>query len=107
GINSLWPIFGIANQLLAVLALALGTTVLIKMGRARHIWVTLLPLGWLLAVTTTAGVMKIFSPAPLGFLALAREYRSLIAVGGPWENMTVWRAQLLNNRIDAAVTAVF
>jgi carbon starvation protein len=107
GINSLWPIFGIANQLLAVLALALGTTVLIKMGRTRHIWVTLLPLGWLLAVTMTAGWMKIFSPAPLGFLAIARGLATRIAGGGTPAELATWNAQLLNNRVDAAVTAVF
>jgi carbon starvation protein len=107
GINSLWPIFGIANQLLAVLALALGTTVLIKMGRARYAWVTLLPLGWLLCVTVTAGLMKIFSPAPLGFLPIARGLEVKIAAGGTAEELKAWSAQLFNNRVDAAVTAVF
>ena len=107
GINSLWPIFGIANQLLAVLALALGTTVLIKMGRARYLWVTLLPLGWLFTVTMTAGVMKIFSPAPLGFLALARGLAAKIAAGGTPAELALWHAQVFNNRVDATVTAVF
>jgi carbon starvation protein len=107
GINSLWPIFGIANQLLAVLALALGTTVLIKMGRVRHLWVTLVPFTWLLTVTMTAGSMKIFSPAPLGFLAIARNLERSLAAGGTPQQMAAWQAQLLNNRVDAAVTGVF
>jgi carbon starvation protein len=107
GINSLWPIFGIANQLLAVIALALGTTVLIKMGRTRFIWATLAPLGWLLAVTMTAGWMKIYSPAPLGFLKIAEKLSAQIANGGSPTEVATWKAQLLNNRIDAAVTGVF
>ncbi|MBM3855322.1 MAG: carbon starvation protein A, partial [Verrucomicrobia bacterium] len=107
GINSLWPIFGIANQLLAVVALSLGTTVLIKMGRQRYLWVTLLPLGWLLCVTVSAALMKIFSPAPLGFLALARGLAAKIAGGGTPAELATWQAQLFNNRVDAAVTAVF
>ena len=107
GINSLWPIFGVANQLLAVVALALGTTVLFKMGRARYAWVTLLPLSWLLAVTSTAGLMKIFSPAPIGFLALARGYEAKLAAGGTPAAMAMWRTLMVNNQIDAAVTGAF
>ena len=107
GINSLWPIFGVANQLLAVIAFTLGTTVLIKMGRARYAWVTLAPLAWLMAVTMTAGWMKIFSPAPVGFLALARAAKAKIAAGGTPAELKVWQAQVFNNHVDVAVTGTF
>ena len=107
GINSLWPIFGVANQLLAVIAFTLGTTVLIKMGRARYAWVTLAPLAWLMAVTMTAGWMKIFSPAPVGFLALARSAKAKIAAGGTPAELKVWHAQVFNNHVDVAVTGTF
>jgi len=108
GINSLWPIFGIANQLLAVLALALGTTVLIKMGRTRYLWTTLLPLAWLLAVTMTAGWMKIFSADPrLGFLTAADGLQKKISAGGPAAQLTAWQHQLFNNEVNAAVTGIF
>jgi carbon starvation protein len=106
GINSLWPIFGIANQLLAVVALSLGTTILIKMGRTRQLWVTLLPMGWLLAVTMTAGVMKIFSADPrLGFLSgVSALSRSLTA--NPADAATL-RRLIFNAQVDAAVTGLF
>jgi len=108
GINSLWPIFGVANQLLAVIALSLGTTVLIKMGRTRYFWVSLLPLVWLLSVTMTAGLQKIFSPdRRLGFLSAATQLRGQIAAGGTDVQVAGWKHLLLNQYINVGVTACF
>ncbi len=108
GINSLWPIFGVANQLLAVLAFSLGTTVLIKMGRVRYAWVTVVPLLWLLAVTMTAGWMKIFDPHPaIGFLSQASSIEASLAHGGTPAQIADGRRMLLNTRINAAVTGAF
>jgi hypothetical protein len=109
GINSLWPLFGIANQLLAVVALCLGTTVLIKMGKGRYTWVTLFPLAWLSAVTFTAGWQKLFHSSPkVGFLAGARMLAADIASGAvPEAKLEVTHRLIFNMRLDAAVAAAF
>jgi carbon starvation protein len=109
GINSLWPLFGIANQLLAVVALCLATTVILKLGKARHIWVTLVPLAWLCAVTFTAGIEKIFHGSPkIGFLALARKLSADIANGAvPDAKLALTHRLIFNMRLDAAVAGTF
>ena len=124
GINSLWPLFGIANQLLAAIALVLATTVLLKQAVARRrsaaiAWVALLPLGWLLAVTGTAGIQKIFHPSPrIGFLATVRDLdqklpalqqASEAAPGNAAARKAVAanRSRRMNNALDAGVTGAF
>jgi carbon starvation protein len=102
GINSLWPLFGISNQLLATVALCVATTIIIKMHRAKYAAVTLAPLGWLVAVTFTASWHKMFDANPrVGFLAQAR---ALAAGPGPMTGATA--RVIFNNRLDAAVTGV-
>jgi carbon starvation protein len=100
GINSLWPLFGISNQLLATVALCVATTIIIKMHRAKYAAVTLVPLAWLLAVTFTASWHKMFDPNPrVGFLAQAQALAA-----APATNAT--SRLIFNNRLDAAVTGV-
>ncbi len=109
GINSLWPLFGIANQLLAVVALCLATTVIIKLDRARYLGVTLLPLTWLSAVTFTAGWQKLFHASPkIGFLSAARKLSGDLAAGlVPADKMASTGRIIFNMRLDAAVAAAF
>jgi carbon starvation protein len=109
GINSLWPLFGISNQLLAAIALSVATTLIIKSGRARYAWTTLLPLTWLLSVTLTAGYQKIFDPeVRIGFLAHANALLDRIASGEiPAAKLAETRALIFNDRLDAAVTGLF
>ncbi len=108
GINSLWPLFGIANQLLGTIAFCVATTVFLKMHRAKYLWVTLAPLLWLVSVTFTAGWQKIFSPEPrLGFLAQASSLQALIAAGKiAQSNVPPTETLIFNNRLDAVICAV-
>ena len=111
GINSLWPLFGIANQLLAAVALCVGTTVIMKMGKARYAWITIIPLVWLSVVTMSAGAAKVWSADPkLGFLAHARFLESQVGAGimpaGARTAADVAR-MAFNDRLDAAVALFF
>ena len=111
GINSLWPLFGIANQLLAAVALCVGTTVIIKMGKQKYAWVTMLPLAWLAVVTMTAAFTKIFSSDPrLGFLAHASRFSQILEQGQipPGVRSAADATRIIwNDRVDAAVAAFF
>ena len=109
GINSLWPLFGISNQLLATIALCVCTTVLIKMGKWEHVWVTLLPLTWLATVTLTASAQKVFHPDPsIGFLSHARHLGEQLAEAKiPAAQIAESQRQIFNDRLDAVVTGIF
>jgi carbon starvation protein len=102
GINSLWPLFGISNQLLAGIAFCVATTILLKMHGAKYAWITFAPLVWLVTVTFTAGWQKIFSPLPaIGFLAQADK----LAAGGGAASSAA-QTLIFNARLDAAVCGV-
>jgi carbon starvation protein len=111
GINTLWQLFGVGNQMLAGIALLLCTTVLVKMKRERHAWVTLVPTAWLLVTTLTAGVQKVFHPDPqIGFLALAHKFSDAAAQGkvlAPAKSIAEMQRVAFNNYVDAVVCALF
>ncbi|NVZ71493.1 carbon starvation CstA family protein [Pseudomonas costantinii] len=111
GINTLWPLFGISNQMLAGIALMLATVVLIKMKRQRYIWVTMLPAVWLLICTTTAGFIKLFDANPaIGFLSLAKKYSDALANGqilAPAKNVDQMQHVIWNAYTNATLTALF
>ncbi len=109
GINSLWPLFGISNQMLAAIALCVGTTILVKSGKLRYAWVTGLPLTWLVIITTSAAWEKLFSPeVRIGFLSHARDLADKLAAGAlPPDKLASAPHLIFNDRLDAALTAFF
>ncbi len=109
GVNSLWPLFGIANQMLAGIALCVGTTILVKTGKARYFWVTATPLSWLLVVTSTAAIEKLFSPElRIGFLAHAKDLSRQLAEGKLSVDMAAKAPRLIfNDYLDAGLTLLF
>jgi carbon starvation protein len=111
GINSLWPLFGISNQLLATVALCVATTIFIKMGKARFAWITVMPMGWLFAVTMTAGWQKLFAAdVKLGFLSHAHGLEAQLASGAlpaAIKSIADARRMIFNDYLDAVVTMFF
>ncbi|WP_275628539.1 carbon starvation CstA family protein [Pseudomonas sp. 273] len=111
GINTLWPLFGISNQMLAGIALMLATVVLIKMKRQQYVWVTALPAAWLLICTSAAGLIKIFDGNPaVGFVALAQKYGAALDAGqvlAPAKDLAQVKTVMLNAYINAGLTVLF
>ena len=111
GINSLWPLFGIANQMLAGVALIMCTVVLVKMKRDRYVWVTLVPAVGVLFVTCYAGLQKLFHSDPrVSFLAHAGKYRDALASGkvlAPAKDIGEMSQIIFNDQINAGLTALF
>jgi len=109
GINSLWPLFGIANQLLAIIALCLGTTILVKMHGKKFLWITLLPMSWLTTVTFSSALAKIFSEHPrIGFLAGAAALEKQLGGGTlSAQQVEMTKTLIFNNYLDAAVCGLF
>ncbi|MBM7693698.1 carbon starvation protein [Peribacillus deserti] len=111
GINTLWPLFGIANQMLAGIALLLGTTILFKMGKKAYVWITLIPTTWLLIVTMTAGWQKLFHENPkIGFLAHGKVFSNALDEGeilAPAASKEQMKQVIMNDYVDAGLCAVF
>lgn len=109
GVNILWPLFGIANQMLAAIALCVATGILIKSGKLRYAWVTGLPLAWLITITSTAAWEKIASTdIRVGFFAAAADMETKLAAGAlPPEKATVAPQLIYNLNLDAALTLFF
>jgi carbon starvation protein len=109
GINSLWPLFGIANQMLATIALCVASTILIKTGKAAFVWVTGIPLAWLLIITTTAACEKLFSSElRVGFLVHAQDLSDKLSAGTLATDKIATAPQLIfNDYLDATLTALF
>ncbi len=111
GINTLWPLFGISNQMLAAVALILATVVLFKLKREKFAWVTMLPTSWLLICTLTAGYQKLFHENPkIGFLAHAAKFRNAAAEGqvlAPAKTALQMQQIVMNDYIDATLAAIF
>jgi carbon starvation protein len=109
GVHSLWPLFGISNQMLAAIALCVGTTILVKSGKGRYAWVTAAPLVWLVIITSWAALEKLFSPVPrIGFIAHANDLANKLAANliAP-EKVADTTSLIFTDRLDALLTAIF
>ncbi len=109
GVNILWPLFGIANQMLAAIALCVATGILVKSGKLKYAWVTGLPLAWLVTITTTAAYQKIFSEdIRVGFFAAANDLSTKLAAGVlPADKAVVAPQLIFNQQLDAYLTMFF
>jgi carbon starvation protein len=111
GINTLWPLFGIANQMLAGIALVFCSVVMVKMKREKFLWIPLIPTAWLLVCTLAAGWQKLFHEDPkIGFIANARKFADAAARGevlAPAKSMEDMSRVVVNNYIDAGLCALF
>jgi carbon starvation protein CstA len=111
GINTLWPLFGIANQMLASMALIFVCVALVKMKREKYLWIPALPTAWLLICTMTAGWQKLFHPDPkIGFLANAEKFGAALAKGeilAPAKSLKDMERIVFNNQLDAALCVLF